>query len=354
MAGLLSKKKNMIGVDIGSSSLKLVEIQREPDGCKLAGCSMVPLERGAFERGLISDGGAVINAIKRLVEESGTSTKPAGTALSGFAVYINKIAIPDMSEEEIRRLILDEADEYLPGDLLENVYFDIHILGTNDHNREKIDVIIAAAKKEIVSKYQRVFESAGLRLVLMDVDVFALERAYEENYDFGDEDVIALVHVGADVTNLHIVRGDRSLFIRNILMGGNLVTEAIQSKRGVSFSEAERMKLDTRDHGDEVCKGVTPLSLAEPIIEEIERSMDFYVSSAGLICIKKALLSGGSAALPGLAYELSRRLRCDVELFNPFQSLKYDRGKFGEEYLNEMASFSSIAVGLALRRMEDL
>ncbi|MDD5475254.1 MAG: type IV pilus assembly protein PilM [Syntrophales bacterium] len=353
-----SKATGVVGIDIGSSSIKLVEITETPTGYQLSRMASKPLRQGVIKKGLMEDGSAVMNTIKDLIKETGCTAKLAATALSGHSVLINKATFKEMEEDELRQTIVDEADEYMPIDRVENIYFDIHILGANENNAEQIDVIIAAAKNDIIAEYRSAVERAGVRMVLMDVDAFALETAYEENYDFADEDVVALVHIGAALTNINIVKGGQSVFTRNVLMGGDLITESVQSRRGGSFEEAEAWKISHSNGGgilpEESLQGESLVMLADPILAEIERSIDFFISSAGMIFINKVLLSGGSSFIPGIMDDLTQRLRCDVELFDPFKALEYDKKTYSPEYIREMSAIAPIAVGLAMRKSEDL
>ncbi|OPL12402.1 MAG: hypothetical protein AVO39_04315 [delta proteobacterium MLS_D] len=359
LSGFLPGTKNIVGIDIGSTALKLVEIAETSNGHELVACAQIPIERGVISKGLMTDGAAVTRAVKELLKQSGTSAKLAATALSGFSVLVNKVSFKDMEEDEIRQLVIDEAGEYMPIDRVENVYFDIHVLGASDNNPQMIDVIIAAAKKDIIAEYRSAVESAGLRLVLMDVDSFALETAYEENYEFSDDDVVGLVHIGAGITNINIIKGGQSVFTRNVLMGGDVITEAIQAEQGLSFEEAEAWKINrAREESAAEPGGAVQeqslLVLADPIFAEIERSIDFFISSVGMIFLNKVLISGGSARIAGITGELSQRLRCDVEYFDPFKAVKCDKKSYPSEFIREMAAVAPIAAGLALRRPDEL
>lgn len=353
------KKQGIVGIDIGSSSIKLVEIIHTDGGYRLARVARKSLERGTISKGLMNNSSAVTQCIKDLIKESGCKTKTAAMALSGYSVIITKATFREMAEDELRRIVRDEARNYLPIDSIEDYYFDIHVLGANANNAEQNDVIIAAAKHDVIAEYRSAVESAGLRLVLMDVDAFALETAYEENYDFSEEDVFALVHIGAAMTNINIVRGGKSVFTRNILMGGDLVTEAVQERRGGTFEEAEAWKIRRAGESDgflpdESLRGESLVMLANPVLAEIERSIDFFNSSQGLVFISTVFLSGGASSLPGITDDLTQRLRCDVEPLDPFKAVAYDVKTFNREYMREMASIVPIATGLALRSVEDL
>jgi len=352
ISGLFSGGKNIVGLDIGSRALKLVELADTPGGYKLKSLAWVPLEKGIIEKGLLNDSVILTKKIKELFKKAKCKTPQVATALSGHSIVINKANFRTMDEEELLQVISDEAGEYLPFDNIENVAFDIHVLGAHPDNPEQIEVIIAAAGKETVAEYRTAIEGAGCRVAIMDADSFALETAYEENYEFGDEDIVALINIGASLTNINIVRGNQSVFTRNILMGGNAITEMIQARMGISFDEAETLKIEKL--GRELVGDTDILDYLEPIFAEIERSIDFFSSSVSLAFIKKVLICGGCARLPGIADALAQRLRCETELFDPFQAVEYDQSVWSPEYLDEMRSIAVIGVGLALRRIEDL
>ncbi|MCK9274439.1 MAG: pilus assembly protein PilM [Syntrophales bacterium] len=352
MSGLFSGGKNIVGVDVGSRILKLVEIVDTPTGYKLKSFAQVSLERGVIEKGFLNDSSALTKKIKELFKISKCKASQVATALSGHSIVINKAGFRNMEEDELRQVIIDEAGEYLPFDDIDNVAFDINILGENPDNREQIEVIIAAARKDIVAEYRSAIEAAGCRVVIMDADSFALETAYEENYEYSDDDLVGLINMGASITNINIVKGNQSVFTRNILMGGDSITEAIQRHTGLSFEEAETLKIEQL--GREPIAGEDMLSYVEPIFAEVERSIDYFSSSVSLAFIKKILISGGCTRIPGIEEALAQRLRCETERFDPFQTIECDEKICPPEYMNDIKSIAAIGAGLALRRTEDL
>ncbi|MEA3470813.1 MAG: type IV pilus assembly protein PilM [Thermodesulfobacteriota bacterium] len=348
---IFSIEKKIVGVDIGSSLIKLVELEDTPRGYVLRGFAQIPLEKGVIEDGQVVNPSALTHTIKDLTKLSKITTKNVATALSGHFAIVKKATFRAMEEDELRDLIVDEADEYLPFDDIGKVNFDLHILGENTLNTEQIDVIIAAAEKRIIKSYTSPIEKAGYSVAIVDVDSFALETAYEENYEFDEEDVVVLVNIGASMTNINVVRGGGSVFTRNIMLGGNAITEALKEKLGVSFEEAEKIKIEGTSEGADVSEEL--LIYAEPIFMEIERSIDFFISSLGGLNIQKLLVSGGCAKIKGLVDILRDRLRADVEIMNPFQKISYDEKSFSSSYIESIGTTAALAVGLALRRMDD-
>lgn len=348
---LLFGSKRVVGLDIGSSLIKLVEIDDTSHGYVLKNYAQAPMERGVIEDGILRDSPTVTRRIRELFKNSKCGIKNVVTALSGHSVIIKKANFEHMNNEELRELLTDEAENYMPVDDVSEINFDFDIIGENDLNPNQMDVVIVAAKKDIIEDSAQAIEQTGRKVVIMDVDSFALETAYGENYEYADEDIVALVNIGASITNINIVRGGKSVFTRNFLLGGNAVTESLEKKLGVSFEEAERIKLEGGNGGKISQQEL--ITYVEPIFSEIERSVDYFSSTFMDPYIKHVLISGGSSKLPGIADVLAERLRCDVEKFNPFKNISYDRKVFTETYLETIAPMATLGVGLALRRMDD-
>jgi len=347
---LFFPEKRVVGIDIGSHTLKLVEISDSPEGFLLSCIGQVPVEPGVIEDGLVRKPDILGKKLKELFKVSRSSVRNVVTALSGHTVVVKKTGFRHMDDEELRELITDEAGEYLPFDDSSAINFDCHILGENPMNQDQMDVIIAAAKKDVIKNYKDPIEKTGCKIVIMDVDTFALETAYAENYDFDDNDVVALLNIGASLTNINVVRGEESLFSRNILMGGNAITQAMAGERGISFEEAEMMKVAESEGGN----GVQLLMHAEPIFQEIERTIDFFGMELGGVDIGRVIFSGGCARIPGITDQLSMRLRSEVEAFNPFQKIIVDEKTFSRAYLETIGPVAALCVGLALRRIDEI
>jgi type IV pilus assembly protein PilM len=257
-----------------------------------------------------------------------------------------------MDEESLRELISDEIEKYLPFGDMKDVNFDFQILGPSEMSTGQMEVFLVAAKKDVVQSYIDTFRKAGLEVAIMDVDSFALETMYEENYDYGHEDVCILVSIGASMTNINVVKGGASIFIRDFPLGGYSITENLQDKTGVSFEEAERVKLEKALSGDEQSKEEL-LNYADPLLLEIERSVDYFRSTYPGKFIKQILLCGGTARMPGIGEALLQRLNVEVEIANPFRKVAFDKKSFSAEDLKEIGPQASVGVGLAMRRIGD-
>ena len=352
---LFSGGKQLAGLDIGSSSLKLVEIQDTPKGRILTRFSRTPLAKGVIVDGNVAEPEALTATIKDLFRNSGCKCKRIVTSLSGRAVIVKKATFAQMDGEELRELIQDEAGKYLPFDDMAAVAYDFQILGENPYNPSQMEVLIVAAKKEIIEGYTEAVQAAGLIPVILDVDSFALETMYEENYEFEEDDLTILINIGANITNLNAVKGGVSIFTRDFTLGGNAITEALASNLGVSFDEAEKAKINgTGD--DEQARAAYREGLivyADPICSEIERSIDYFRSTFGAENIDKILLSGGGGMVPGIAADLGQRLGIETEMINPFRNIQLEKNALDPYTEEQVGPLAAVGVGLALRKMGD-
>ncbi|MCD6152780.1 MAG: type IV pilus assembly protein PilM [Syntrophobacterales bacterium] len=352
ISGVFSdNSKKVVGLDVGSSLIKLVEIGDSRQGYVLKKYGQIPIPRGVIEKGLLQDQTILAEKIRTLFKSSKCRLKNVVAALSGSSVIVKKANFAQMHDEELRELLTDEAENYMPFDDVSEINFDFHIIGENDLNPNQMDVMIVAAKKDIIESYINAIETAGRKVVIMDVDTLAMETAYVENYDFADEDIIGLVNIGASTTDINIVRGGESVFTRSFQLGGDSITEALQKKLKVSFEEAEKVKIEgggKKNIGKKEILGYT-----EPIFSEIERSIDYFSSTFMDPYIKQILISGGCSKLPGMINMLSERLHCEVERFDPFRNVVCNSKVFDEAYLEEIGPAATIGIGLALRRIDD-
>jgi type IV pilus assembly protein PilM len=353
--GLFSGGKQLAGLDIGSSCLKLVEIQDTPKGLILSRFCQIPLTKGVIVDGAVAKPEALTATIKDLYKESRCRRKRVVTSISGHSVIVKKAFFAQMSEEELRELIHDEAGKYLPFDDMAAVGYDFQIIGENPYNPSQMEVLIVAAKKEIIAGYTEAIRAAGLVPMIMDVDSFALETMYEENYEFDENDVAVLINIGASITNLNALKGGVSIFTRDFTLGGNSVTEALAANRGVLFEEAEKAKIEGIGD-DEQTRAVFRdglIDYADPICSEIERSVEYFRSTFGAENIGKILLSGGGALIPGIVADLGHRLGIETEMINPFKKIQLNHKILKSESAEGIGPIAAVGVGLALRKTGD-
>jgi len=346
-----SMKKEIIGIDIGSSSVKLVQLKDQKGVYTLQNVGILPLPLEAIVDNTLMDSSSIVETIKKLVKGLNIRIKDAACSVSGNSVIIRKISLPAMPPEELEDQIHWEAEQYIPFDI-NDVNIDFQILAADQQDPSKMEVLLVASKKEIINDYLAVFNEAGINLAVVDVDSFAIQNAFVLNYDIDPDKVCALINIGASMMNLNIVKNDISLFTRDVQMGGNLFTEEIQKQFGVSIEEAERMKI-TGDSTDHAKLNDTISRINETLAMEMRRSLDFYNTTAGEGKINEVYLSGGGAKTPMLVEAVHQRLGLPVELLNPLRKVVHNEKEFDTEYLNEIGPLVTVAVGLATRRFAD-
>ncbi len=352
---LMSGGKQLAGLDIGSSCIKLAEIQDHPNGRVLSLFSRIPLAKGVIVDGVVAEPDALTAAIKELFRQSRCKRKKIVASISGNGMVAKKEAFAQMNWKELHALLQDEAGKYLPFDDMAEVNYDFQILGQHPYNPNQMEVLIVAAKKEIIEGYTDAIEAAGLIPEIMDVDSYALETMYEENYDFDENEVILLINIGAAITNLNVIKNGVSIFTRNFALAGNSVTEAIADNLGVSFQEAEKAKIEgiVNDEKARAAFREGLIAYTDPVCSEIERSVDYFRSTFGAETIRKIFLSGGGSLIHGLVDDLSHRMGLETEIVDPFKKIKFDNKILDQEAAEQIGPIAAIAVGLALRKIGD-
>jgi type IV pilus assembly protein PilM len=349
------KSKAVVGLDIGSSAVKAVELKPVGKSFKVVAFAVEPVPPDSIVDGAIIDGTAVADAIRRLFENKAFKTKEVAASLSGNAVIVKKISLPVMTEGELAESIYWEAEQYIPFDI-QDVNLDYQILnpGTTGESAGTMDVLLVAAKKEKIADYTGVISQAGRVPVVVDVDAFALQNAFETNYGLEPDQVVVLLNAGASAININILSGDQSLFTRDISVGGNAYTEAVQKELNLPFDSAEQAKKGQPVEGvdPEFVKPVL-LAMTETVLLEIQKTFDFYKASATSDRIDRIVLSGGACRVDGFADALAERFGCAVETFDPFRKIAFDPAKLGVTEPEALTPSAAVAVGLALRRAGD-
>lgn len=348
---LFLRKKEVVGIDIGSSAVKLVQLRELKEGYQLLNVGILPLPAEAIVDNTLMDTPSIVQTVKSLLQSLGIRAKDAVCSISGNAVIIRKISLPVMGAEELEDQIHWEAEQYIPFDI-NDVNVDFEILSPDEQDPAKMNVLLVASKKEIINDYLSVFAEAGLKLTVVDVDSFAVQNAFETNYDPEGSEVVALVNVGASIMNLNIVKGGVSLFTRDVQMGGNLYTEEIQKQFAVNREDAELLKLTAANSRDERLIAVFQ-RVNDTLAQEMRRSLEFYNSTAGEERIGRVLLSGGTAKAFLLVETVQQKLALPVEILNPFQKVAASEKDFDPEYLKEIGPLVAVATGLATRRAGD-
>ena len=353
---LWSRSKSIIALDIGSSNVKLLEMDESKEGqVNLVNFGMVDLPPEAIVDGSIMNTAAVVDAITELLQRHRVRGKEVVTSVSGHSVIIKRVNLPVMTEEELEESIQWEAEQYIPFDVSE-VNIDVQILDAKGDEAGQMEVLLVAARKEMVNEYVSLIHEVGLAPAVIDVDAFAVANAFEANYDVPDETVV-LCNIGASTVNINVLREGVTVFTRDLGMGGRQVTEEIQRTLNISFEQAESMKVggDERDASAVVPEEILQIvkSLSESIATEIQRSLDFYLSTSTDSAIGRMFLSGGGARTPGLASAIASATGIEIELMDPFRRINIDERTFNPNFLEGVAPQAAVAVGLALRKAAD-
>ncbi len=346
------RKKDIIGLDIGSNHIKAVQLKDSKDSYVLERLGITTLQPELIVDGSILDAGNVAEAIRELVANAGIRPGDVTLSVSGHSsVIIKRVALPRMTEDELEDQIKFEAEQYIPFDI-EDVSLDFQILGPAEDNN-MMDVLIVAVKKDKINEYVSVVKDAGLTPVIVDVDAFALENMHELNYDMNEESNIALVNIGASMINMNIIKGGVSVFTRDSSVGGNQLTEALQKRFTVSYSNAEKLKKGEAVEGismDEVHEEME--TAFQEMISEITRSFDYFRDTTNYETIDELILSGGVALTDGFVSALSDRTGINAEIADPFRKINIP-DSFDSEYIKSVAPLLSVAAGLAMRRSGD-
>jgi type IV pilus assembly protein PilM len=352
---MLTPKRQLVGLDIGSSGIKLVQLKENRGRYLLQKFGIKPLEPEVIVDGTVMDEGRVVSAIKELFEELKVKVKQVAISISGHAVIVKKISLPPMPDDELEGQVRLAAEQYIPFDINE-VNIDFHVLppSEGDADEGEMSVILVAAKKDKINELTELVKGAGLFPMVMDVDAFAIENMHAINYPVSQEDTTALVNIGASVMNINIVRGGVSVFTRDIPIGGNRYTEAMQRELGLSYEDAEETKKGGRSAGSSqsAVTGVIDSVNAE-LASEIARTVDYFKSTMSDAEVQHVLLCGGGAQVAGLEQQLRDRMNAMVEIANPFGEIDTSGCDMDQATLAELAPIAAVGVGLALRSVGD-
>ena len=351
---MFGRSKSVVGLDVGSSAVKAVELKAVGKSYKVVAFGNEPIPPDSIVDGAIIDGGVVSDAIRRLFEQRGIKTKDVAASLSGSAVIVKKITLPLMTDAELAESIYWEAEQYIPFDI-QDVNLNYQVTEAGDaEGRGTMEVLLVAAKKEKIADYTAVISQAGRVPVVIDVDAFALQNAYEANYGVQPDEVVVLLNAGASAININILTGDQAVFTRDISIGGNAYTEALQKELSLSFEQADMLKKGVPVAGAQFDDAQPVLrAVSDNLMLEIQKTFDFFKATAASDRIDRIILSGGGSRVDGFTGGLGERFDAPVEVFNPFKQIAFDEKKFGDRTAAEIGPTVAVAVGLALRRVGD-
>jgi type IV pilus assembly protein PilM len=343
------QKKQLVGLDIGSSTIKAVELKSTKAGYELVSFGTELLAQDTVVDGAIMDAPQVANAISKIFEAQHIKVKNVATSVSGHSVIVKRVWLPLMSEEELFERINSEASQHIPFDILD-VSLSYQLLESMD---SQMDVLLVAVKKDKILNHTNVLAQAGKTPVVVDIDAFALQNCFEVNYEPDAGQTVALLNIGASVMNINIVRGGVPLFTRDVSVGGNQFTDALQKELDLSFDDAERLKKGetlpsvTDDQKQQILRSVSDI-----LTLEIQKTFDFFRATASGESIQRIVVAGGTARVPGLVDLLREEFAMPVEELNPFRRVLVNPAKHSDDQIREMAPRLAIAVGLALRSFD--
>jgi type IV pilus assembly protein PilM len=343
---LFGRKKNTVGLDIGSGLIKVAVVDHSKSQPELVRVAITPLLADAIVEGEIMDPGIVADAISACLADAGVSSKDMVTAVGGRDVIIKKIQIERVKEQQARELMRWEAEQHVPFDM-ESVELDFQILDPEERGSE-MNVLLVAAKRELVEAKARVLADAGLNAVAIDVDAFALHNAFELNHPEAMSGIVALVNIGHEVTNINIVEDGVPILTRDLPMGTRRFREDLQRERGLGSEEAAAILqgFDRSEHLDAVLE-----QRGEEIAVGVERAAAFLASSSRSGAqVNAVYVCGGGSRAPGLIDVLANRLRLPVEAANPLANLVVRDGAFESLVTDEVAPLLMLPIGLALRQ----
>jgi type IV pilus assembly protein PilM len=347
------KQKSLVGLDIGSSSIKAVELKSSKAGYELVSFGLEPLTQDTVVDGAIMDAPAVASAISKIFDSQKIKTKNVATSVSGHSVIVKRISLPFMTDEELDERIKAEASQHIPFDIAD-VSLSYQVLESLE---TQMDVLLVAVKMEKILNHTSVLSQAGKIPTVVDIDAFALQNCFLANYGAdggrGVDQTIALLNVGASVMSINIMRGEIPLFTRDVSVGGNQYTDALQKELDLSFEDAERLKMGEGVAGvSEEQKSAILRSVSDILILEIQKTFDFFRATASGENIQRIYVAGGTARVPGLLELLREEFAMPVEELYPFRKIQISPTKHNEDQIRQFAPRLAIAVGLALRSFD--
>jgi len=342
-----------VGLDIGSSKIKAAELRPlRKGGFELLSLGIEELSPDCIVDGVIISKLPVSDAINRIFDQQNIKNRRVATSISGHSVIVKKISLPVQNDEDLAESIRWEAEQYIPFDIAD-VNLDYQVLGESA-TAGGLEVLLVAVKKEKITDHTSVITMAGKNPVIVDVDAFALQNAYEINYEPKAKITVALLDIGASIMTINIVSGSDFLFTRDVGVGGHQYSDFIQKEFNLTFSQAEALKQGQTVEGIDPAEARHVIeSVTEIICLEIQKTFDFFKSTTTVDHIDKMLVSGGAAHTPGLIETLSRKFEIPAEKFSSFKNVTFDPKKFSPTVITEHSPDLAVAIGLATRSSEE-
>ncbi|MEZ4394830.1 MAG: type IV pilus assembly protein PilM [Polyangiales bacterium] len=341
----------LVGVDIGSSGIKLCQLKDVRGKRTLIKFGYHPLPPQTIVDGHVMNSAAVVEGLNTLFLRHKIKRREVSLAVSGHAVIIKRMALPMMTAAELEEQIDWEAEQQIPYDI-KDVEIDYEVLRKRPEQGQ-MDVLLVAAKKDEINDTAQLAREAKLRPMVIDVDAFTVQNTFEANYGLPREGTIALINIGATLTTINILSQGIPAFTRNIINGGNAITEEIQKRLAITFEEAELYKTGVSTDGRTVVPNEVPQivkQVVEGLAGEILRSLDFYLATSGEREISRIYIAGGTANIPEVGAAIERRTKAPVELLDPFKDIAVDLKEVNADELNLHRAQVCVAIGLSLRK----
>jgi type IV pilus assembly protein PilM len=356
--------KNLVGVDIGTSSIKVCQVRDSRRGLGLVRIGYTPLAPQTIVDGHVMDASAVVEGLQRVFREAKIRQKECAISVSGQSVIIRKITVPMMTAAELGEQIHWEAEQHIPFDI-KDVQIDYQVLRRRPE-ASQMDLLLVAAKRDQINDYAQLVRSAKLRPVVCDIDAFTVQNLFEHARGLPPDQTIALINVGASLSSLNIVAGGVSAFTREIANGGNVITDEIQKALGIPFEQAEAYKCGGSAEAADPYRpapthpGMIPQqvvqvidAVTDAIAAEIQRSLDFFLATSGESEISRIYVTGGTANLSNIAQAIERRSRVPTEIWSPIERILIDAKEVNHQLLQSRAAQLAVALGLALRHEKE-
>ncbi len=357
----LSEKTPLIAIDIGTHSIKMAQLLPSRRGKhELLSFGLIPLKEDSIIDGVIKNYDDVVETLVRLLKVEKIQTRFAVASIAGEAVIIKKIKVPLMSKEELDENIYQEAEQYIPFDI-DDVSIDFHILGgaekasdqeDDDEEQETMEILLVAVQKEMIYNRTDVLTDAGLKPVIIDLDVFAMENAANMIMDLKSMGAVALIDLGESFTHINIMMHGVTSFTRDIPIGGGYGTRRLMSKFEIPYVQAGEFKAGKIPDSveEEAVIAVMTHSFSK-LLEEVQKSFEFFSTTSNTE-VGRVLLCGGGSLVRGVEGFFADHLKIPVEILDPMKGLKVSSRKFDQATIEEMAPLATVAVGLATRRFD--
>jgi type IV pilus assembly protein PilM len=344
----MAEGKNLVGVDIGASSIKVVQLREARKKLQVVRWGVAPLPPQTIIDGHVMNSGVVTEALARIFHDGKIQQKDVAISVYGQSVIVRKITVPMMTPAELDEQIHWEAEQHIPFDI-KLMSIDYEVLRRRTDSGQ-MDLLLVAAKKDEINDYAAILREAKLKPVVVDINAFTIQNIFESQYSLPQDGTIALLNVGAAVSSLNIVAKGVSAFTREITNAGNAITEEVRKTLGCSYEQAEAYKMGggpTQIVPQEITQVIN--QACQGLAGEIQRSLDFYLATSGEQEISRIYVSGGSAYLAPLVQAIERRARVPVQLFDPMVNLGVETKYVDEAQIRAVAAQMVVALGLSLR-----